>query len=201
LRHKIQLDNNIEISFKEAEKMQDKLFDKYPEMYTERERRIQYAWETGTAWSDVGAPIPLYLMPESFYPEIEERYGKPVLPWEIKEVNNRAVNYPTQQFAGYVTGCALLSLQDALASEVGGWGAYLSLVYDSTKLARSSLHTIPIAEVHDEIVTDSQDVEQTSALLKHHMEQGMLTYLHRLCPTFDCPLDVQVESLPYWSKT
>lgn len=217
LRLKILLDFGIDISFREAQDKLDKLFSTYPEMVPERERRIKYAWDTGTTWSDVGAPVPLYLLPPSYYPPdevvlyrrsrvengrkvwYEEEHVK--VPWEVKQIHNFSINYPTQQLAGYVTGSALLSMQEALAEEHGGWGEYLSLVHDSTKMKRSELVHVPIAEVHDELVADSRRPEETKEFMRHHMTHGLMRYLKVVCPYFDCPLDVDLEAMPHWSKT
>lgn len=202
LRLKIHLDHGIKISYKEAQAKLDKFFNTYPEIATDAKLRIDYAWKHGQTMSDVGAPIPLYLMPESYYPESELGWdGTEKLSWPVKQVNNFAINYRTQQLAGYVTGCALLSMQDALADECGGWNEYLSKVYDSTKQKRSTLKTLPILEVHDELGADSQNVESTKEFMRYHMLTGMKKYLLDVCPQFDCPLDVDLEHKPYWSKS
>lgn len=203
LRLKILMDHNIHISYKEAEAKRDKLFNTYPEIYMEHRRRIDYAWAQGETWSDVGAPVPLYLMPDSYYPADEMGFGRtPRQSWEVKQVDNFSINYPTQQMAGYVTGCALLSMQEALAKEHGGWGQYLSDIHDSTK-GGQALQWMPIAEVHDELVTDSRmtDMREQYAILKHHMEVGLMQYLKPLCPHFDCPLEAEIEDKEYWTKS
>lgn len=205
LRHKVFLDHGLKISFKESQAKLDKFFNTYPEVLIDAERRRQHAWDTGSAMSDVGAPVPLYLFPPSRYPPQdtwEQGYdGTLVKPWPIKQVENQAINYRTQQLAGYVTGCALYSMQDALAQEYGGWGAYLGKIRDSVLEEESDIHTLPIAEVHDELVMDSQDVRRTKEFLQHHMTVGLMRYLKQLCPHFDCPLDVDVESGQCWTKT
>lgn len=205
LRSGLHINNGLKITYRKAEEMLDRFFNTYPEVAIEAERRRAYAWKTGTAWSDVGAPVPLYLLPASHYPPESEweldRQGNPIKPWPIKQIENFSINYPTQQLAGYVTGCALLAMQEALAEECGGWGEYLSQIHDSTKLSASTLHTVPVLEVHDEIGCDSQDIGRTLEFMPYCMTTGMLPYLKKLCPYFDCPLAVDMEHMPYWSKT
>lgn len=205
LRHKIHLDHGFLVTFKESQAMLDKFFNTYPEISTEADRRCKIAWQTGFTWSDAMAPMPLYLLPASHYPPEDEwdlgYGGTPIKPWSVKQVENCAINWPTQQLAGYVTGSALLSMQEALAEKCGGWGAYFSQVYDSTKLDSSKLTHIPMVEVHDELVCDSQSPEETKEFMKYHMTEGMKKYLLTVCPYFDCPVDVDLESMKYWSKT
>lgn len=201
LRLKIQLDHGILLSYNEAQAKLDKLFNTYPEMVTERQRRIAYAWKTGTTWSDVGAPVPLYLLPDSYYPPSTVMYdGSERLSWERKQVDNFSINYPTQQLAGYVTGCALTSMQNALAQEHGGWNVYLGDIMDSIRYDSGLTH-IPIAEVHDEIVMDSRDVCATQEFLRYHMTVGLMHTLRTVCPNFSCPLDVDIDHKPHWWKT
>lgn len=84
------IDHGIKKTWAEAEADFDLFFDKFPEMYAERERRKRYGWETGKAWSLIGAHMPLPILP------FDKIYSEKDVKWRKKSCENRAINYPTQ---------------------------------------------------------------------------------------------------------
>jgi DNA polymerase I-like protein with 3'-5' exonuclease and polymerase domains len=187
----------IRMSDTETHETLEKFFKAYPEIFVERERRKQIAWNTGTAFSSVGVPIQLPILPEDLLlsdPKWQKHYRK--------RIENQAVNYPTQQLAGYVTACGLVDVIDALVdAQMGTFSEFLWHAQASCQDPEQHKMVLPIAEVHDELVFDIPNdlVDSTGELLKDCLVKHQTT-LKRLCPEFDCPLDVELIVGDYWRK-
>lgn len=192
------IDHGIKKTWAEAEADFDLFFDKFPEMYAERERRKRYGWETGKAWSLIGAHMPLPILP------FDKIYSEKDVKWRKKSCENRAINYPSQCMAAYVTGSAMYDLQKELSVMADGAGRYVEAMIDSRKdpvswqRAYSYLPGIPIIEVHDELVADcpADKVELMKEMFTKYMLQ--LKTLKQFIPTFNCPLDVDITVADFW---
>lgn len=190
------------ITKKEAEQAYELFFNTYPEIYSDIHTRKEYGWKEGAAYSSVDAPIPLAIITPSLLPDDAK--------WTAvyrKKVENAAVNFPTQQLASYVTGCALLDLQEILVAECGGWGNYLqelthTIQFGHSYQGKGKLNGFPIIECHDELVNDVRGSfsQPYSELLRTTMTQGKS--LLKLCPTLDTSiLDVEIDVHSHWRKS
>lgn len=188
----------IKMSTEETERTLQQFFDTYPEIYEERERRKAYVWEHGAALSTAGAPIELLVLPEDLYldnPKWVKDYRK--------RIENQAVNNPTQQLAGYVTGCGLVDVITALQQQQ--WGTFADLLWQARAscgwVPKPQGQVLPISEVHDELVFDVpyEDVPDSKQLLVECLVNNHTT-LKRVVPQFDCPLDVEIVVGDYWKK-
>ncbi len=170
----------------EAQAHYDVLFNRYPEIHTEMERRKSHAWKHGCTLSNVGVPLQLPIIPDDLLPDNPqwvENYRKKVENWSI--------NWPTQSMAAYITGCALWDLQNHLADVHGGWGSYLSDLHETTQVPNTKrgyneiAPVVPINEVHDALGVDSTaaTVEYASEVMDYYMCAGKT--LLTLAPQFD----------------
>lgn len=183
---------------KEAERHYAVLFNRYPELYDEMERRREHAWRTHTAFSSVGAPVALPIIPDDLLPNDPkwiENYRK--------KVENWAINYPTQSCAGYVTGCALYDLVCVLVEEMGGWGPLMAAIHATTqrKAPQTKLPFCPIIEVHDSLVSDAKqkEVKRCEEIMHHVMVAGKS--LRKVCPDFDFSLlDTESKVAERWDS-
>ena len=60
-KRKVLIDFGIDLSWDDAHWYIDTFFDKLPEMFEEKQRRIKYAKENGRAYSDVGGLYAFWL--------------------------------------------------------------------------------------------------------------------------------------------
>lgn len=181
------------VSVEEAEKTLSVFYETYPEVWDAQQKRKMWAWKYGRTYSDVGAEIPLHLLPREWYRDDYRR----------KEVENKAVNYPTQQLASYVTAFGLYSLQKDIADRYGGFGQYCQAVWESRQGKEVKGGILPIIEVHDEVVFDTDTTgreEEYVEWIKWHLTEGGVKYLRELCPKFSCPLEVEVVGGDFWVK-
>ena len=168
----------------EAQEHYDVLFNRYPEIYDEMEKRKKHAWKYGRLIEGglIGMDTPLPIIPDDLLPDDEDwvrRYRK--------KVENWATNHPTQRFAGWVTGLALADLQDFLADSFGGWGPYLEALWESShsKVINDGLYYIPINEIHDAIGSDARkdSVKEAEETMHYFMTAG--ESLKKVAPKFD----------------
>lgn len=183
----------VRMSKADAQRHYDALFNRWPEIADEMERRRNYGWATGHAYSSVGVDIPLPLVPSDLkmIMQVGKQYNK--------KIENFCINWPTQQFAGYVTGCALIDIMRHVTSEAGGWGSYLEKVWDSTQglVAKSTPNTIPCIEVHDALDVDTRKPQEAHEMVHYYMTKG--DTLKTLVPDFPVEiLNTEVASGRYW---
>src|SRR5262249_525191 len=116
------------------------------------------------------------------------------------------VNWPTQSFASYVTGCALNDLIRKIVDHYmgGDYGAYaLYCIASRVFQPAGKLPYVPvvIGEVHDSLAVDSPASEEhmVSRFIREAMTEAVS--LRRLAP--DVPnglLDVDIVTDSYWTK-
>lgn len=194
MRYQLKINHGMIVSYEEAEQQLNDFFDVFSEIYDERERRKRFAKKHGYAVSEIGARMPMQSLPDGILPpEKMQRVAK--------SLENKAVNYPTQNLASYVTGCALVDVQEYLRRESGlSWGEYIADMKVSQAYPNPEKFIgFPIAEVHDELVFD---VTAEGAEFLPSMIAGVMTAgrkLKELCPAFDCPIDVDTTVKECWN--
>jgi DNA polymerase I-like protein with 3'-5' exonuclease and polymerase domains len=188
----------VRMSVSDAQKQYDMLFDRYPEIHAEMERRKAHAWSTGHTMSSVGVPLQVPLLPDDLMPANDPQWVKHYR----KKVENWAINWPTQQLASYITGCALWDVQDRLAQEHGGWGRYMELLYENTQRKRAIHKMItPINEVHDALGCDvpADMVGEALEMVDSAMCEGVT--LQTICPQFNVSiLGTESKVGPSWDE-
>lgn len=188
--------DGVELSWDQAQEHFDEFFNVFPEIDKEMRDRKAYVWKHGKIKSSVpGVDIPVSIVPDYVF-DTEDNYK-----WYCKKIENFACNYPTQSLASYVTGAALVDIQNGLAARAGGWGPYIDLLRST--LSRTGTREkpwFPIAEVHDELVCDVSPGKMPEA--KETMLEMMTKQvtLKKLIPGFNCPLNVDQEEGEFWSK-
>jgi len=188
------VDHNIDITWHEAQDYVDRFFTKFPEIHMERERRKTFAHKFGYCQSYVGARLMLPSLPKEVFPEEQAK-------WKQKHLENKAVNFPTQNLASYVTGGAMIDSVTAIMGQYNQTrGEYLQNAHYSAQGGKCIMPVFPIAEVHDELVFDcaATEVGWLIATMKHCMV-NVVTLQKLLCPTFNCPLDVDVSVGETWT--
>lgn len=199
MKRNLYISHGMDISYNEAQDYMDMFFEKFPELHLERERRKAFGWKMGYAQSLIGARMVLPVLP----------YKKIVAPediqWREKSVENKAINYPTQNLASYVTGTAMLDVQKGIRDICRSWGDYVNVVLDSRKTEDNQwldhnpyIPGFPIIEVHDELVFDvvPGKEEEMKEFARHHMTK--LATLKAFIPSFTCPIDVDIVEGNYW---
>lgn len=186
-RQYIQSGGKVRMTRKQAEEKYAILFNRWPELYEDMERRKKHAWDTATVLSDVGVPLPLPVIPDDLLFVADKNY--------YKKIENFSINWRTQQFAGYVTGCALI---DIMRNVVGSsWGSYLSDVYDTTQGAEEGPSIIPMVEIHDALDCDTTKPEEAHELFHYYMTRGET--LKTIAPNFPVEiLDTEYSKGRYW---
>ena len=187
-------------SWKEGQKDYDLFFSRYPELHTEIERRKAFGWEHGYTDTWCGA----YLKLPIFDPTLLQVRGydeKKIARYRSK-IDNFCVNWPTQSFASYVTGCALNDLIDSLVEEYskGHYGKYSSACFASRSDSSRNV-PVPIGEVHDELIVDTpkEKLDEVQAMMRTAMTAA--SSLRVLAPDFPKELlDVEFTVKNYWSK-
>jgi len=192
-RETVKSGGKVRMSKVEAQRQYDVLFRRWPELADEMQRRRDYGWANGHVSSSVGVDIPLPIVPDDLGAilQVGAQYRK--------KIENFTINWPTQQFAGYVTGCALIDIMRHVTSESGGWGSYLEKVWDSTQglVAKSTPDTIPMIEVHDALDVDTRDPDKAHAMMHYFMTKGLT--LKTLVPDFPVEiLDTEMNQGRYW---
>lgn len=187
LRHQLLVEQGITMTLRECEQYINTFFNFYPEVPQEMERRIGYLYETGCAYSHLGCRLPLP----------DPRAVDPAEAWKVKSIHNRAINWPTQHFASYVTGCALVDVARLIRDDQG-WtmGEYLEHCWASRTYPNEAPTILPITEVHDELTCDVKPGVSTDAITQTMIASNTL---RKLVPEFDCPLDVEAELKERWS--
>lgn len=193
-KYGLRIDHNLEITWQDAQSYVDDFFTAFPEIHKERERRKRFVLQHGYAQSQVGARIPLPIIPSGLWPPEQAK-------WKQKHIDNQAVNFPTQNLASYVTGGAMLDVMDQLLTKynvgIGQWLEYAhlgALGHDTPVLG-----VLPIAEIHDELVFDCKPktVEWLSSAVRDCMVNAKT--LKQLISTFDCPLDADISVGDTWT--
>ena len=71
------------------------------------------------------------------------------------------------------------------------------LGYSKQTLVKDEIKSqcFPIAEVHDSLTFDARDDKLVGALAERMCDP---VFIKDLCPNFNCPLDVEISSGPYW---
>ena len=122
---------------------------------------------------------------------------------------NQAINFPIQSLASDITASALVDIEEALIRQEGmNYSQYLQLLMEMQRklLTNPPGHDIilPIEmsfmfnEVHDSILADvpKSRVAHDRSLIIETMRA--VPSLKRLCPAFNCPLDVDIKCGPTW---
>lgn len=195
-KHNLEVDNGIAKSWDECERDYGEFFNTFPEIYDEIEARKAHAWKHGCIKSSIpGVRIPLPILPDYLF-DTEKRYQ-----YYRKKIENYACNYPTQCFASYVVGTALVDIQEYLAAAHGGWGSYIDRIYRTTgdDINQTTIW-FPITEVHDELVIDScaRKVDEAREVVSSCMTE--VRTLKTLIPKFDCPLETEMTIGDCWEK-
>lgn len=189
-------------SWKEGQKDYDKFFNAYPEIYAEIERRKKFGLKHGYADSWCGAYLKLPMFDENLL--VAKGYTDKQIQRYIEKIKNFTVNWPTQEFAAYVTGCALNDLTNAIVSEYfnGHYGMFATYCHTSrTNSSSKRISPLAIGEVHDELVTDcpKKEVPKIKAMLHAAMTEAVT--LRKIAPDFpDGLLDIEYMEDTFWKK-
>ena len=194
-KHNLEVDHGIEKTWAECERDYGDFFNTFPEIYDEIEARKAHVWKHGCIKSSIpGVVIPLALLPEYLF-TTEKKYS-----FYRKKIENFACNYPTQNLASYVVGCALVDIQELLAAKHDGWGKYVDFLYQSRHTTPNNRCWFPVNEVHDEIVSDvgAKALSEAKRVTNQCMTEGKS--LRLLVPSFDCPLETEQVAGRWWAK-
>ena len=189
-------------SWKEGQADYDKFFNAYPEIYTEIKRRKEFGWAHGYTDSWCGAYLQLPMFDENLL--VAKGYTDKQIERYRGKIDNFCVNWPTQSFASYVTGCALNDLTDAIVKEYfnGHYGMFATYCYSSrTNSGNKRASPLAIGEVHDELITDCPKKEVTKIKAMLHAAMTEAVTLRKIAPDFpEGLLDIEYMEDTFWKK-
>lgn len=193
-------------SYKDVEeKTYGTFFAAYPEIEKEIERRSKYGLKHGYTDTWCGAHVQLPMFNERW---IENSNLSVQIGMLYSKLKNFSINWPTQLFASYVTGCALTDLIHKLVDYYfeGDYGSYLHYCHASRGIGNSTsvirdLYPVVIGEVHDSLIIDCPFSEVKRVTQMMHDAMCDAVTLSTIAPDFLSKyLDVEIVADTYWKK-
>lgn len=187
------LDSDYENHVDRSGEMLDRfLSELFPGVKKYHQRQEAYVLENGYVDNAVGQRRRLPLPPE---PERSDKGAYKIYMRFKAHVINQAINYPIQSLAAYVTGSALIDLEEAFLRQFN-W-SYID--YQQALMAKDwpNMPLICI-EVHDDLVQDiPKGMEKKTKEVTHDVMTSVPT-LRKLLPKFKTPLSVDTNIGPHW---
>jgi uracil-DNA glycosylase family 4 len=189
----VKLDSNYEKHVEESGKLLDRFLSTlFPGVKKYHQRQEATVLQQGCVSNALGQIRRLPLPPE---PERSDKFAYRIYMRFKSHVINQAINYPIQSLASYVTGSAMIDLEEALLSQFK-W----SYVDYHTALMQKKWPHMPLLciEVHDDIVQDiPRGMEKKTKEVTHDIMSSVPT-LRKLLPEFDVPLSIDTNVGPTW---
>ncbi len=189
----VQLDSNYEKHIEEAGKILERFLSQlFPGVKRYHRQQEEFVVLHGYVDNIVGQRRRLPLPP---MPERSDKFAYKLWMRFKSHVINQAINYPIQSLASYITGCAMVDLEERLLRQFK-WSYY---DFHAACMAKEwPQMPLLINEVHDDLVMDiPKGMDKKTKEVTHDI-MCRPPSLRKLLPDFDVPLSVDTNVGASW---